>query len=65
MKMSKLRNKYLQERTNEAESLYNKQTNLCIGILCKNKRDYFGNLSNNIVTDNKNFWKTVSPFLSE
>ena len=65
MKMSKLRNKYLQEGTNEAESLYNKQTNLCIGILRKNKRDYFGNLSNNIVTDNKNFWKTVSPFLSE
>ena len=65
MKMSKLRNKYLQERTNEAKSLYNKQTNLWIGILRKNKRDYFGNLSNNIVTDNKNFWKTVSPFLSE
>ena len=65
MKMSKLRNKYLQERTNEAESLYTKQTNRCIGILRKNKRDYFGNLSNNIVTDNKNFWKTVCPFLSE
>ena len=65
MKMSKLRNKYLRERTNEAKSLYNKQTNLCIGILRKNKRDYFGNLSNNVVTDDKNFWKTVSPLLSE
>ena len=57
MKMSKLRNTYLQERTKEAKSLYNKQTNLCIGILHKNKRDYFRNLSNNIVTDNKVFGK--------
>ena len=33
--------------------------------MSKNKRDYFGNLSNNIVTDNKNFWKTMSPILSQ
>ena len=57
MKRSKLRNKYLRERTNEAKSLYNKQRNLCVSILRKIKRDYFGNL-NKIVTDNKKFWKT-------
>ena len=38
MKRSKLRNKYLRERTNEAKSLYNKQRNLCLSILRKNKR---------------------------
>ena len=38
MKRSKLRNKYLRERTNEAKSLYNKQRNLCVSILRKNKR---------------------------
>ena len=52
MKRSKLRNKYLPERTKEAKSLYNKQRNLCMSILRQNKRDYFGNLNNKIVTDN-------------
>ena len=65
MKRSKLRNKYLRERMNEARSLYNKQRNLYVSILRKNKRDYFGNLNNKIVTDNRKFWKTISPLFSE
>ena len=65
MERSKLRNKYLRERTSEAKSLYNKQRNLCVSILRKNKRDYFGNLNNKIVTDNRKFWKTISPLFSE
>ena len=40
MKRSKLRNKYLRERTNK-ESLYNKQRILCESIFRKNKRGYF------------------------
>ena len=65
MKRSKLRNKYVRERTNEAKSLYNKQRNLYVSILRKNKRDYFGNLNNKIVTDNRKFWKTIIPLFSE
>ena len=65
MKNSKLRNKYLRERKNEVKSLYNKKRNLCVSILCKNKRNYFRNLNNSIVTDNRKFWKTTSPFYSK
>ena len=65
MKRSKLRNKYLRERTNETKSLYNKQRNLYVSILRQNKTDYFGNLNNKIVTDNRKFWKTISPLFSE
>ena len=65
MKKLKLRNKYLRERPNEAKSLYNKQRNLCVSILRKNKRDYFGNVNNNIVTDNRKFWKTTIPLFCE
>ena len=36
-----------------------------MSILCKNKRDYFGNLNNKIVTNTRKFWKTVSSFFSE
>ena len=65
MKRSKLRNEYLRERANAAISLYNKPRNLCVSTLRKNKRDYFGNLNNKIVTDNNKFWKTVSTLFSE
>ena len=65
MKRLKVRNKYLRKRTNEEKSLYNKQRNLCVSILRKNKRDYFGKLNNKIVTDNRKFWKTISPLFSE
>ena len=50
---------------NEAKSLCNKQRNLCVSILRKKKMGYFGNLNNKIVTDNRNIWKTISPFFSE
>ena len=65
MKRSKLRNNYLRERTNETKSLYNKQRNFCASILRKNKKDYFDNLNNKIVTDNRKFWKTISPLFSK
>ena len=63
MKRSKLSNKYLRERTNQAKSLYNKKRNPCVSILRKNKRDYLGNLNNKIITGNRTFWKTISPLL--
>ena len=53
MKRSKLPYKYLCEIRNEQKSPYNKQRNLCVSTLCKNKRDYFGNLNIKIVTGNK------------
>ena len=65
MERSKLRNKYLRERTNEVKSLCNKQRNLCVSVLRKNKRDYFGNLNSKIVTNNNKFWKAISLLFSE
>ena len=66
MKRSKLRKKYLRVKPNKAKSLYNKQRNFCLSILRKNKRDLNNkNLNNKIVTDNRKFWKTISPPFSE
>ena len=36
-----------------------------MSILRKNKRGYIGNLNNKIATDNRKFWKTVSPLFSK
>ena len=41
MQRSKLRQKFLKERSNDSKHLYNRQRNLCVSLLRKTKRDYF------------------------
>ena len=65
MQRSKLRQKFLKERTNDSTHLYNRQRNLCASHLQKTKRDYFKQLNNKIISDNKKFWQTISPLFSE
>ena len=65
MKRSKRQNKNLRERNNKVKSLYNKQRNFCVSSLRNNKKDYFGNSSSKTVTDNRKFWKTISPLFSK
>ena len=45
--------------------LYNRQRNLCVSLLRKTKRDYFKQLNNKVISDNKKFWQTISPLFSE
>ena len=65
MHRSRLRNKFLKERTKESKTVYKKQRNICVSLLCKTKRDCFGNLDTKIMKDNIKFWKTVNPLFSE
>ena len=65
MHRSRLRNKFLRERTKESKVAYNKQQNICVSLLRKSKRDYFANLDTKIMKDNRKFWKTVNPLFSE
>ena len=44
---------------------YNKQRNFCVILLRKAKKDYYGNLNEKDVIDNKKFWKTVKPLFSD
>ena len=39
--------------------------NYCVSLLKKTKKEYFGNLNEKNVCDNKAFWKTKKPFLSD
>ena len=41
MHRSRLRNKFLRERTNESKFSSNKQRNICVSLLRKTKRDYW------------------------
>ena len=62
---SKLTQKFFKERTSESKHLYNRQRNLYVSLLRKTKRDYFKQLNNKVVSDNRKFWQTISPLFSE
>ena len=62
---SKLRNRFLKTRNEESKRCFNRQRNFCVSWLCKTKRRFFRKLDYRIVSDNRKFWKTVGPLLSE
>ena len=57
MTRSRLRNKYLKDKTEENCLLYTQQRNKCVSLLRKTKINYYGNLNVKDITDNKQFWK--------
>ena len=65
MLRAKLRNKFLKNRSNENRTNYVKQRNHCISLLRKTKTEYYSNLDEKNICDNKTFWKTVKPMLSK
>ena len=64
MHRSKHRNKFLKKRTEKNRRNYSKQRNLCVTLLQKSKREYFGNLDEKKICENKKFWSVVKPILS-
>ena len=62
---SRLRNLVLKKQRWRKSKTICKQRNKCDSLLRKSKKDYFENLNENNITDNKRFWKTVKPFLSK
>ena len=65
MERTRLRNTFLRNPTVANKLAYTKQRNFCVSLLRKVKREYFANLNEKNIADNKNFWQTVKPFLSE
>ena len=65
MTRSRLLNKFRQERTILSHVAYKKHQNICVKLLRKTKKDFFNNLDVKRVTDNKQFWKTVKPCLTD
>ena len=65
MKRSNLRTKFIKSRTDENKTAYNKQRNYCVNLFRNEKKKYFGNLDLKKVIDNKKFWRTVKPLLSD
>ena len=60
-----LRNNFLNNPTVANKLAYTKRRNFCVSRLRKVKREYFANFNEKNATDNRKFWQTVKPFLSE
>ena len=64
MLRSQLKKKFNNTKSEENSKKYKQQRNLCVKLLRKTKMEYFRNMDVNKINDNKMFWKTVKPRLS-
>ena len=64
-KKPRLRNNFLRKKTEETRKFYVKQRDKSVSLLKKGKKEYYQNLDEKNVIDNKKFWKTVKPLLSD
>ena len=65
MKRTRLRNCYLKKRSEQNRLSCVKQRYYCVSLLRKTKKDYYANLNVKDNVDNKLFWKTLKPLLSD
>ena len=65
MQRTRFRNKFLKNPTTENRLIYNRQGNFCLSLQRKEKTEYFANLNEKDITDNRTFWHIVRPFLSD
>ena len=55
MKSSRLRNKFLNTKSDIDRKAYNKQRNLCVRLIRSEKKNFFSNINTFDITDNKTF----------
>ena len=65
MKLSELASKYHKTKNNEDYSKFKKQRNFCSKLYKKEGKKFYNNLNIEDITDNKKFWTTIKPLLSE
>ena len=65
MKRSRLRNKFLNTRSDLDRKVHNKQRNHVVSLLRKGKKQFYSILNTNNLTESRTFWKTVTPFLTD
>ena len=63
MKRLRLRSNLLRKKIEENRKLYPKQKNKCVSLLKKAKKEYYQNLDEKNVIDNKKVWKIVKHLL--
>ena len=62
MLRSKLRKRFLKDKTEESGRKCKAQRNVCVYLLKKAKKNCYENIDTNNLTDSHKFWKTVSRY---
>ena len=65
MLRTRLKNKYDKNRAAENWDAFRRQRNLCVKITRKAKRDFYNQIDISAVTNNKEFWNTIKPLISD
>ena len=60
-----MRNKFSNTKSGVNRKAYNKQRNHVVILLRNEKKNFDSNLDTKVVIDNRTFWKTVNPLLSD
>ena len=64
MKRSRLRNKFLNTKSDTYRKTCNKQRNLCTSLIRGEKKNFFSNSNTSDIADNKTFRKTVKLYFT-
>ena len=65
MSRIRLKNKFLDSKTDADRIAYNKKRNCCVSLIQKEKKVHYSNLEIRNVTDSKTFWRKVKPLFKE
>ena len=60
-----LKNRYNKNRTADNWDAFRRQLDFCVKLSRKVKREFYNQLDISELTDNKKFWKTIKPFISD
>ena len=61
---SRLKSKYIKNPSEVNKKLYKRQRNKCVSIRKKSMKQYFSNITSKGTVTNREFWKTMKPFLT-
>ena len=65
MRRSQLQTKYFKNKSENNYLAFKKQRNFCSKLYKKDRKKYYNSLDIKNITDKKQFWKTIKPFLPE
>ena len=65
VKRSRLRTKFLKDKTENNQKNFKHQISFCKILLRTTKKSYYSNLGIKNVTGNKTFWKTIIPLFTK
>ena len=65
MKRSELKSKYFQNQSTDNFKLCKKHKNYCSKLYKKERKRYYNSMDLTNLNDNRRFWKTGKPFLSQ